>query len=725
MMIKLKNKILILICLLFLPGTFARAQKNMTDNLIQKFLRYSEAIPREEIFIHTDRTEYIAGEDLWFNIYLLDRISNLPLQTDKIAYFELLSPENKPVVQRRIYIDKGFGPGQILLPDTLSSGTYTIRAYTSWMKNFLPYNCYMKDIRVYNALSKKAFKEKIYQDEKTGNGNISDGNTVLPASGLTLTINNLNPDLLVIYVNTDNSVRINTNNTVYLFIQTHGLINHVSTVNLSSDITTINIPKKELVPGINQITIFNSNGQPAIEKYIYTPAMNSDLVSLNSTESYKIRDKIALILTIKNDSDSICPGNLSISVSPVTNLNLNNSLTDYMIFGSEFGLVPWTSLKGRKIDELSPDKLDSLLSNLSSNWIEWDKILSDNIPVLRYPVESGDHYMTGKLLTLDQKYPDTEEKVLLSTPGKVAQFQYTTADKQGNFSFRIHTDELIKDLIIQLDDVSKKHKINIESPFSDKFFKTKISPDSGYRPAPSYISKWGVNYQVNKIYEASFTGERINRNIKPKITRRFYGKPDVELKLADYIKLPVMQEIFYELLPGVSLKNKKSVYDLTIADPVTNRFFSSAPGMLVDGVIINDPGIIWNLDPEIVEEIDVVKEKYMVGDYLFYGIVNVITKAGDYSSVTLPDYAIRMPYRVLDPVTSFVSPDYSSAGQKDTHIPDFRNTLYWNPGIKTDKTGKASLEFWSSDIASSYEINVQGITQEGKIVSSRRIIRIE
>jgi hypothetical protein len=40
--------------------------------------------------------------------------------------------------------------------------------------------------------------------------------------------------------------------------------------------------------------------------------------------------------------------------------------------------------------------------------------------------------------------------------------------------------------------------------------------------------------------------------------------------------------------------------------------------------------------------------------------VNIITKAGDFSNVTLPDYAIRLPYRVIDPVYSFVSPDYSS-----------------------------------------------------------------
>ena len=90
-----------------------RYRTNMTDYLSQRFLRYTETIPREEIFIHSDRDDYIAGEDVWFNIYLLDRQSIKPLWSDKIAYFELLNPENQPIVQKRILIDKGFGPGQI------------------------------------------------------------------------------------------------------------------------------------------------------------------------------------------------------------------------------------------------------------------------------------------------------------------------------------------------------------------------------------------------------------------------------------------------------------------------------------------------------------------------------------------------------------------------------------------------------------------------------------
>jgi hypothetical protein len=121
----------------------------------------------------------------------------------------------------------------------------------------------------------------------------------------------------------------------------------------------------------------------------------------------------------------------------------------------------------------------------------------------------------------------------------------------------------------------------------------------------------------------------------------------------------------------------------------------------------------------------VEREKYMVGDYLFYGAVNIITKAGDFSNGTLPDNAVRLPYRVLDPVLSFVSPDYSSNEMKNSRIPDFRTTLYWNPSVEPGKDGKARVEFWSSDVPSEYEINIQGIDSDGSPVSLRKIIKVK
>lgn len=182
-----------------------------------------------------------------------------------------------------------------------------------------------------------------------------------------------------------------------------------------------------------------------------------------------------------------------------------------------------------------------------------------------------------------------------------------------------------------------------------------------------------------------------------------------------------MQEVFYELLEGVLLKKNKSGYEITIADPGYNTVYDTPPVLFIDGVVVNDPGVVADLEPGIVEKIDLIRERYLVGDYLFYGLDNIITNAGDYDVVTLPDYAVRLSYRVTEPVPEFFSPDYSTDEKKQSRTPDYRNTLYWHPSVTVNDNKKSAAEFWTSDYATDYEINIQGITAEGSPVSFRKI----
>jgi hypothetical protein len=415
-------------------------------------------------------------------------------------------------------------------------------------------------------------------------------------------------------------------------------------------------------------------------------------MTLHSVDSSNFRKKISLDVEIGNALITILNStNLSISVAPETNDHDFMDLNNYMVFGTEFGLLPGSPIKDRKVNEIPPEVIDSLLLTVKSNWIRWRTILSDDLPVFKYQVEKENHCLLGKLLTRDQKVADSVEFLIMSTPGKEAVFQYARTDNDGNFRFNVHIDEELKELIIQPDRVIKNHAINIESSFSDQYLQSETSFDSTGKPIPHYISTWSANHQVRKIYGTSSFGNPVTPIISQPKPKRFYGKPDNELIMADYITLPVMQEVFFEFLPGVFLKSKKSGYVISIANPENNKTYDSPPGLFIDGVMVKDPSLIANLDPEIVEKIDVVSEKYYVGDYLFYGIVNVITKTGDFSNINLPDDAIRLSYRVIDPVWSFVSPDYSSAGMKNSRIPDFRNTLYWNPSVKPDKDGKARI----------------------------------
>jgi len=701
-----------------------QGQNNVPDFIRQRFQSYLKVVPMEEIFIHSDRDEYISGEDLWFAIYLIDRQSHKPSASSRIAYFELINTENRPVVQKRIYLENGFGPGQITLPDTLSTGTYTIRAYTSRMKNFLPYNCFIRDIRIFNPFNNKKVRGK------SGNGPVDIGkikeqaNSGILNAGMTVKTNNLKPGKIEIIFSADEKYRSENNNLFYLLIQTHGIIDHLSTEIITGEDKKVLIPFESLTGGINQMTVFDSKGEPVCSKYNYTPYRDNRAILVNSGDSFGVREKVIVdLVTGDSLTNKLNPGSISISVSPLTEGNQRADLKDYLIFGSEYGFNR-SALSTKKISDFSSEIMDSILLNINSKWIDWPFILSPKLPNTVYKPEREFHFLRGKLTSGDNPI-SSSGYVLLSIPGKEPDFQYAKTDSAGNFSFNFRIDESIKDLVLMPDDESRMQKIILESGFAELYAQTQTASGNDQVSIPQYINDWSVNYQIRKIYGVSSSVSPVESTLPPLTPVRFYGKPDIELKMADYVILPKMDEVFYELLPHVSMKKRNSGYEILITDRINENRYESSPDLFLDGVKINDASIFEALDPSIVERIDVIKEKYFVGEYSFPGLVNITTLSADFRTIPLPGYMIRLPYRVVDPVKSFISPDYSSSDLKNSPNPDFRNTLYWNPSVKTDSKGKVRIEFWTSDYVSEYEINVQGITSEGEVISARKTFRVE
>jgi len=199
----------------------------------------------------------------------------------------------------------------------------------------------------------------------------------------------------------------------------------------------------------------------------------------------------------------------------------------------------------------------------------------------------------------------------------------------------------------------------------------------------------------------------------------------MEIILDDYISLPVMQEVFFELVPGIILRTKREGYEMKITNPLTGNFYEEPPLVMIDGVIINDLNFLAGLDPEKVERIEVVQTPYLIGDLILHGIVNVITRAGDFSDITIPEYAVVLPYRVIDDPYVFSPPDHNGEPAAMRRIPDLRNTLYWNPSVKTDKNGEADIEFFASDAEGVYTINIQGISADGEKISVNKKFRIK
>jgi hypothetical protein len=107
----------------------------------------------EKVYLHTDRELYAAGEDIWFKAYLVNAQTNEPAFSSNNLYIELIAPDSR-ITQRKIFrLEKGLGNGDLHLSDSVPAGSYRLRAYTSWMRNFGDAFFFEKKIRVVSALA--------------------------------------------------------------------------------------------------------------------------------------------------------------------------------------------------------------------------------------------------------------------------------------------------------------------------------------------------------------------------------------------------------------------------------------------------------------------------------------------------------------------------------------------------------------------------------------------
>jgi len=568
--------IIVLFLVTLFTGFRLEAQDLTIVDPVARLKGYLQSPAREQVYLQIDRDNYIAGEDVWLSIYAVDPETGKLSARSAVAYIELLNPWNMPVVQVRFQLSGGRGEGSFLLPDSISSGTYTVRAYTNRMKNFLPDNCYMHDIDICNPFKGSDFWRK--------------ADSAVP-----------------------------------------------------SDRRLINLQDK-----------------------------NKSAVDLKADTIYNRREKVTLKVRIASDIAGQ-PGipEMSISVTPA---------------------------------EVASDA-------------RWGKsFLNPETDPKQYSFESEGHYLSGRIKYRDS-ITDSSDFLFMSIQGKVADFKYAVIDTAGRFSFVMPVDDKMRNLILQPENANSNMALEIEPSFSwilpeSHSFKDALSDSQLY-----VFSVLSFNYQAAKIYGTSLRKEAVSQSDNTFKKRRFYGIPEMEIFLDDYIRLPVMQEVFFELLPGIILRSKKTGYELKITNPLTGNFYVEPPLVMIDGVIINDLTVLADLNPEIVEKIEVVKTPYLIGELILHGIVNVITRSGDFSNLAMPDYAVVLPYRVIDKPWTFNPPDYSDDQNSKGRAPDLRNTLYWNPSLKSDIIGEAEIEFWTSDLPGKYSINVQGVSGTGEIIS--------
>lgn len=131
----------------------------------------------ETVFVHTNATTFVSGENLQYKVYCLKISDKKPSLISKIAYLELINSENKSVFKSKIALTNGVGNNDYFIPTSLNSGNYKLIAYTNWMLNKDVATFFTIDITIFNPYKVENQNQSIINDKTSVLNNLSSNNS--------------------------------------------------------------------------------------------------------------------------------------------------------------------------------------------------------------------------------------------------------------------------------------------------------------------------------------------------------------------------------------------------------------------------------------------------------------------------------------------------------------------------------------------------------------------
>ena len=503
----------------------------------------------------------------------------------------------------------------------------------------------------------------------------------------------------------------------------------------------IELDRKAMPEGVNQITFFDSWGRIMAERlfFICPKPDKADSIQVTTlTQKLKPCGKVELELNTRPNA------NLSFSAidaHTMTNGKQGNMKT-WMLLSSEVrGYIPNVDYYFEADD--AKHRKDADLLMLTQGWRRYDwRLMSERYTFRKAQPIEDQFYLNGQLKVYRKHNPVSNVRMYVSLYNQQGQslIGNGTTDAEGNYAFKMpFMDGEWKMNIYTTREIKKQDKIK------EKRKTYYVGIDRQFSPNPRYLTPLETTI------------------LHPLAPNAFVKKPFEELDEEDEF-IPITQKD--HVLQNVTVKAKRKRY-------FTNddwRWKNEAYGIQYATIYYNADRELDNIldrGGPVPRTVDFIRDKlnadldkYGYDEYNIRGrnIAFVVdnNEGGGYSewlnyvksiyivfnermSPTLGKWEIidSPEHNII--VYIYTHRLFSSESQKGLRhtyfqgfnkastfktedynvIPpmaDFRRTIWWQPDITTDEQGKAKVEFFNNSTCEEMYISVEGMTEDGKVL---------
>ena len=502
---------------------------------------------------------------------------------------------------------------------------------------------------------------------------------------------------------------------IYLFAHTRSVIKDVETALVSNGKATFSIDKSKLGEGISHITIFNSQRQPVCERLYFKRPVNQLFITAGTdAQQYTTRKKVNISINTKNNTNVVA-ANMSLSVYRLDSLQHagQQDIQNYLWLSSDLrGNIESPDYYFKNTDAAANEALDNLMLTQGWSRFAWSDVLQNKKPSFKFLPEYNGPIVTAKIINTLTNTPQNNMIAYLGIPGKRVQLYAAQSDSTGNLIFNMKDFYGPGEIVIQTNTLRDTSvRIDVMNPFSDQYSNKFKLPEVGVTPAlQSTIEEANLSTQVQNIYN----GEKMRQFYDPHIdSSAFYGTPYKTYLLDNYTRFLTVEEVMREYVSEVNISHTHNQFHILVLN--NNRYLNDEdPMVLIDGVPFFNINKLFAADPLKIKKLEDVPFVYLLGPSYEAGIFSFTTYKGDLGGNEIDPHAVIMDYEGLELQREFYSPAYDTETAAASRIPDFRNVLYWTPNVLTDKGGKSSLSFYTSDQTGKYIGVIHGLTPNGE-----------
>lgn len=567
-------------------------------------------------------------------------------------------------------------------------------------------------------------------------------------AGYTITVDNVTfKDKIRLFV--QNSSPTTTLQELPIIIQQRGKVCMVLKGSSSEKSFTVNIPRTQIPDdGITQITLFSSEGKPLAERLIFVEQNKQLHVKVKSKNSqYNTRGKTELELEVTDAEGKPVKGSFSMAVTDVAQVQhepFAEDIQTYLLLNSdvreEVSGKNYTQLTGnieqpRYYFESSNANrlwyLDLLMMTQGWRRFNWNQMLGNTMPELKYDIEDG-LTIKGKALRPNGKVSENINlSLMMVKPNTDPVFKTVLVDASGNFKYSSlnFTDSTEAYLQVLKGSGTRNISINLDEGL-DLYWSTplQIPKDIRYPDEKGFEfflrkTREALTIEKNDILNKTQELKEVTVSAKREVidNRNLYIRASNTLKINESICVGAFNvlQMISGRIPGVQVySNGERTYTVYIFGQGSVAL-KATPLFLLDGLQVSLE-VINNLTPCEIEKVDVLKgvDAGIYGVLGGNGVLSFLSRTSNVNNVNRIKFApagvkvVKLLGYAME--REFESPQYIEA--KPQHVnPDYRSTIFWKSNIVTNHEGKASITYFNSDNRGKMRVQVEGVSHSGRI----------